>query len=65
MISCPVCSNVLLRHIGHGDVYFFCNHCWQELPDVEHLVQEKRRMKLRLESELAQCQKDEVLTMAV
>ncbi|MGF1603897.1 MAG: hypothetical protein ACFCU8_18140 [Thermosynechococcaceae cyanobacterium] len=45
MNNCPICSNDLLRHIGHGDIYWFCPHCWQELPNLESL--ESSQGKLR------------------
>ncbi|EKQ69746.1 hypothetical protein OsccyDRAFT_2391 [Leptolyngbyaceae cyanobacterium JSC-12] len=35
MHRCPCCSEVLLRHVRHGSVYWFCTHCWQEMPDLE------------------------------
>ena len=33
MNICPCCSDHLLRHVRHSDVYWFCRHCWQEMPD--------------------------------
>lgn len=33
MNTCPCCSEVLLRHARHGGIYWFCPHCWQEMPD--------------------------------
>jgi ribosomal protein L37AE/L43A len=30
--TCPCCNNSLLRHIRHGKIYWFCTHCWQEVP---------------------------------
>jgi ribosomal protein L37AE/L43A len=30
--TCPCCDNSLLRHIRHGKIYWFCTHCWQEVP---------------------------------
>jgi hypothetical protein len=33
MTTCPCCSGVLLRHVRRDGVYWFCNHCWQEMPD--------------------------------
>jgi ribosomal protein L37AE/L43A len=35
MITCPCCSAKVLRHIRHGSIYWFCPHCWQEVPDLE------------------------------
>ncbi len=34
MKTCPCCSGVLLRHVRHDGVYWFCMHCWQEMPDL-------------------------------
>lgn len=34
MNTCPCCSEVLLRHARHSGVYWFCTHCWQEMPDL-------------------------------
>ncbi|NJR49601.1 MAG: hypothetical protein HC780_08510 [Leptolyngbyaceae cyanobacterium CSU_1_3] len=37
MSTCPCCSDVLLRHIQHGSVYWFCRSCWAEMPSfAEH-----------------------------
>lgn len=30
--SCPCCGGSLLRHVRHGEVYWFCKTCWQEVP---------------------------------
>ncbi len=35
MITCPCCSAKVLRHARHGSIYWFCPHCWQEVPDLE------------------------------
>ncbi|PSB30859.1 hypothetical protein C7B82_07990 [Stenomitos frigidus ULC18] len=32
MSACPCCGEVLLRHVRHSEVYWFCTHCWQEMP---------------------------------
>jgi len=32
MSACPCCGEVLLRHARHAEVYWFCTHCWQEMP---------------------------------
>ncbi|MBW4691813.1 MAG: hypothetical protein KME27_08580 [Lyngbya sp. HA4199-MV5] len=32
MSACPCCGEVLLRHARHTGVYWFCTHCWQEMP---------------------------------
>ncbi|MBW4498414.1 MAG: hypothetical protein KME57_02190 [Scytonema hyalinum WJT4-NPBG1] len=30
--SCPCCGGSLLRHVRHGEFYWFCKTCWQEVP---------------------------------
>jgi hypothetical protein len=35
MNSCPCCSNQLLRHIRHQEIYWFCTSCWQRMPNLE------------------------------
>ncbi len=30
--DCPCCGGSLLRHVRHGEVYWFCKTCWQEVP---------------------------------
>ncbi len=32
---CPCCSNTLLRHLDHGELYWRCSHCWQTMPVEE------------------------------
>ncbi|OUL22956.1 hypothetical protein [Nostoc sp. 106C] len=32
MSYCPCCSNILLQHLRGSEVYWFCRHCWQEMP---------------------------------
>jgi ribosomal protein L37AE/L43A len=38
MNSCPCCSSQLLRHARQNRVYWFCSHCWQEMPDLSEMV---------------------------
>jgi predicted amidophosphoribosyltransferase len=38
MHTCPCCSETLLRHARHNHIYWFCPHCWQEMPDLESVV---------------------------
>lgn len=33
---CPCCSTPMLHHLEHGREYWFCRHCWQEMPDLEN-----------------------------
>jgi ribosomal protein L37AE/L43A len=30
--SCPCCSNILLRHMRLGTLYWRCSHCHQAMP---------------------------------
>ncbi len=30
--NCPCCSGSLLRHVRHGELYWFCQTCRQEVP---------------------------------
>ena len=32
MNYCPCCSDTLLKHIRHSEIYWFCRTCWQEMP---------------------------------
>nr|WP_276751425.1 hypothetical protein [Chlorogloeopsis fritschii] len=32
MNYCPCCSSPLLLHIRGSETYWFCRHCWQEMP---------------------------------
>jgi hypothetical protein len=35
--TCPLCSDTLLSHVRRGKRYWFCHHCYQEMPDLETL----------------------------
>ncbi len=35
MHACPCCSNSMLRHARHHEVYWFCRSCWQEMPLIQ------------------------------
>lgn len=30
--TCPCCGDYLLRHVRHGELYWFCQTCRQEVP---------------------------------
>lgn len=36
---CPCCTQPLLRHISFKRSYWFCHHCYQEMPDIENLLE--------------------------
>ena len=31
---CPCCSNTMLHYISNHRDYWFCRHCWQEMPNL-------------------------------
>lgn len=35
MTTCPCCSDKMLQHIRHSQIYWFCRSCWQEMPSWE------------------------------
>lgn len=35
MAACLCCHGPLLRCVRHGDIYWFCSSCWQEMPNAE------------------------------
>ncbi|MDY7021869.1 MAG: hypothetical protein SWJ54_11000 [Cyanobacteriota bacterium] len=35
MNNCPCCSSTLLRHIRHSQVYWYCPHCHEEMPNFD------------------------------
>lgn len=41
--QCPCCSEQLLRHARHGQVYWFCLHCRQEMPNLMSVVTANER----------------------
>ncbi len=48
MNTCPCCSEVLLRHARHNQIYWFCPHCWQEMPDPSLDARNSQRMMSQL-----------------
>lgn len=34
-ITCPCCSNILIYHLDNHREYWFCRHCWTEMPNLE------------------------------
>ncbi|MBD2040351.1 hypothetical protein [Microcoleus sp. FACHB-672] len=49
MNACPCCSNQLLRHARNNGVYWFCSHCWQEMPDLSSMVAQRNQRVQQLE----------------
>ncbi|MBZ8181145.1 hypothetical protein [Oscillatoria salina] len=55
MHKCPCCSGQLLHYVRKSGPYWFCSHCWQEMPDLASIVaaqKQKQRLE-RLSSSLA------------
>ena len=48
MNSCPCCSHQLLRHIRQRNVYWFCSHCRQEMPNFEYSSNKARALSPQL-----------------
>jgi len=38
MDACPCCGSPLLRHIEHNRIYWYCQHCHQEMPNLSFLM---------------------------
>ena len=34
MNNCPCCSNQMLRHSRNSQIYWYCPHCRQEMPNL-------------------------------
>lgn len=37
--TCPCCSNTLLRHIRAKGIYWFCCHCYAEMPNHDSILE--------------------------
>jgi ribosomal protein L37AE/L43A len=37
--TCPCCGDSLLRHVRHGELYWFCQTCRQEVPLLSANIQ--------------------------
>ncbi len=44
MNSCPICSNLILRHVRQKEIYWYCSHCHQEVPNFTLML---KTMELR------------------
>ena len=36
---CPCCSRSMLHHISDRKDYWFCRHCWSEMPNLAEVKQ--------------------------
>ncbi len=39
---CPCCNGKMLHHLSHRRSYWFCRHCWQEMPDLRARAEKYR-----------------------
>jgi hypothetical protein len=44
MNNCFCCSGKLLRHIRGTGIYWFCPGCWQEVPDLQGMIQASHKV---------------------
>ncbi|WP_157867349.1 YgiT-type zinc finger protein [Gloeothece citriformis] len=44
MRFCPICSGKTLRHIRHNQIYWYCPHCHQEVPDLRDITPLKTKV---------------------
>jgi ribosomal protein L37AE/L43A len=51
--ACPCCSQSLLRHARQGNIYWFCSHCRQEMPNL-YTVVARSQTKAKLLEDLSQ-----------
>ena len=57
--TCPCCSTTLLRHIRSQRVYWFCRHCYQEMPNPDRFLHSlDTGSKLSINSGLAKVNAD-------
>lgn len=42
MSGCPCCGSPMLRHINHNRIYWYCQHCHEEMPNLSFLVNLQR-----------------------
>lgn len=40
--ACPCCGSTILRHVRHGEIYWYCSSCHQEVPSLVSLVIPRR-----------------------
>lgn len=38
MNNCPCCSSTLLRHVRHSQIYWYCPHCKEEMPNLRDWI---------------------------
>ena len=41
MTLCPCCNNTLIKEFRHQEFIWFCRSCWQEMPDLASLLNQK------------------------
>ncbi|WP_172582042.1 hypothetical protein [cyanobacterium endosymbiont of Rhopalodia gibberula] len=38
MNNCPICSSQILRHINHHQIYWYCPHCHEKVPNFTRVL---------------------------
>jgi len=46
--TCPCCSSPLTHHFGNHREYWFCRHCWSEMPNLEVSPRLKHRQSTKI-----------------
>ncbi len=54
----------MLRHVRNSGVYWFCPHCYQEMPNLETLVKSGGLLIARDWSRFSYARKEKVLAVA-
>ncbi|AFZ49635.1 hypothetical protein Dacsa_0902 [Dactylococcopsis salina PCC 8305] len=42
MNTCPCCRERLICQVSRSRIYWFCPHCWQEMPIQKGMQQQKK-----------------------
>ncbi len=37
LTTCPCCSSLMLHHVSNHRDYWFCRHCWSEMPNISEI----------------------------
>ena len=45
LTTCPCCSSLMLHHVGKHRDYWFCRHCWSEMPNISEMKTNSSRVR--------------------
>jgi len=54
MNNCPCCSNQMLRHTRNSQIYWYCLHCKQEMPDLIDRIKKRTILNSSIKTHLHQ-----------